>query len=728
MGAVRDGFNNTYADGPSGDPSQPLKSEIRDLGGVIEDAIEGAAAGAIQAGTWAALAAIPGTRIGQPGRSTGPDAGTHTDPVVGGTVDNEGEFTWSESPEGWQRIGDIIDGATLQSAIDGKVSKTGNETIAGVKTFSSAPEVPNESFSLAKLANIATDKLIGRDAAGSGAPGEIGLGAGLEMDGSNNLRVKDEGITLAKLQHISSGRVLGRGTSGDGDPVQLTIGSGLLLGTNNQLNTGVNLQALEYRGMPTGIYQLFVPGTVTDDKAVDVDGAVVDFVGRSLSDYIAVIPSAHYSRSVGGTMVGFYDVDKNPIAAAGTTARVFKAPATARYMRASMTTANKASMVIARGTELPLLSANLSYRFAVRDFMPLTEQVWPALFSASGRRLFPEYKVTERNAEFLERDSPNLFDKRTVISGQRENFGSVVTDATNSTSELIPVLPNTVYSVTEGNYVNEYDADKLYVSGHGTGITSFTTGASTYYLRLTVRNVVLDTFMLVQGGTLPGTYQPYHKYNLASSIVVPLPPGVTKRFQDGIWNVLGDSITQEAYAYWSHLIDPLGVATLNNYGVGGTAIAVRAAPWDTNAMCQRYLTMAEPADLITVLGGTNDFITPVPLGTIASSDPTEFYGALNILFEGLVDRYPTSTIAAFTPLPRQTMVNGASTHLLAYADAILEVGEKFFIPVCDLTRGSIFKPFNADNRTALMDDGLHPTELGHEKVALNQMLRFLEAL
>lgn len=709
MGEIRDAANIVYADGPSGDADQPDKAEVRDLFGLVETKIDGASAGAIQAGTWTALAAIPGTRNGQPGRVTGPDAGTHTDPVAGGTVDNEGEFSWSVSPAGWQRIGDIIDGVTLQANIDaeesariaavsaeataranadaalqtdidGKVGKTGNETVAGIKTFSSAPVVPDASFSLAKLANIA------------------------------------------------SARLVGRGTAGSGAPTQVSIGSALLLGTNNELNAGTNLQSVEFRGMQTGIYQLFVPANATDDTSVTVDGDPFTQSGRSLSDFIPVLPGTLYSRSVGGTMVAFYDSNKAPIVGAGTTARVFKSAATARYMRASMLTTNKASMVIARGTELPTLSANLSYRFAVRDFMPLTEQVWPALFGASGRRLFNEFKVTERNAEFLERDSPNLFDKRAVISGQRENFGSIVADATNSTSELIPVLPNTVYSVTEGNYVNEYDADKLYVSGHGTGITSFTTGASTQYLRLTVRNLVLDTFMLVEGGTLPGTYQPYHKYNLASSINVPLPPGVTKRFQDGIWNVLGDSITQEAYSYWSHLIDPLGVTTLNNYGVGGTAIAVRDAPWDTNAMCQRYLTMAEPADLITVLGGTNDFITPVPLGTIASSDPTEFYGALNILFEGLVDRYPLSTIAAFTPLPRQTMVNGASTHLLAYADAILEVGEKFFIPVCDLTRGSIFKPYNTDNRTALMDDGLHPTELGHEKVALNQMLRFLEAL
>lgn len=35
------------------------------------------------------------------------DAGTHTDPVVGGTVNNSGIFRWSLSPVGWQRLYDV---------------------------------------------------------------------------------------------------------------------------------------------------------------------------------------------------------------------------------------------------------------------------------------------------------------------------------------------------------------------------------------------------------------------------------------------------------------------------------------------------------------------------------------------------------------------------------------------------------------------------------------------
>lgn len=67
--------------------------------------VEGAAAGRVDHVTWAGLSVIVGTRAGQPAQVLGPDAGTHTDPVVGGTVANTGTYIWSTSPVGWRRVG-----------------------------------------------------------------------------------------------------------------------------------------------------------------------------------------------------------------------------------------------------------------------------------------------------------------------------------------------------------------------------------------------------------------------------------------------------------------------------------------------------------------------------------------------------------------------------------------------------------------------------------------------
>lgn len=53
----------------------------------------------------AMCAALTGSTAGQGAEVLDADAGTHIDPVVGGTVNNAGRYTWSASPAGWNRIG-----------------------------------------------------------------------------------------------------------------------------------------------------------------------------------------------------------------------------------------------------------------------------------------------------------------------------------------------------------------------------------------------------------------------------------------------------------------------------------------------------------------------------------------------------------------------------------------------------------------------------------------------
>ncbi len=57
--------------------------------------------------TYAELAAVTGT-AGEGAQVIDSDTGTHTDPVVGGTVSNAGIFIYRTSPAGWERIGDTL--------------------------------------------------------------------------------------------------------------------------------------------------------------------------------------------------------------------------------------------------------------------------------------------------------------------------------------------------------------------------------------------------------------------------------------------------------------------------------------------------------------------------------------------------------------------------------------------------------------------------------------------
>lgn len=96
---------------------RPEKAEIRELGDLIDVSVEGAAAGQVAAETWAALSAIAGTRVGQPAYVPRTDAGSHTDPVVGGSVFNQGSYRWvTDSPGGWLRIDDYPDLNPIQAS------------------------------------------------------------------------------------------------------------------------------------------------------------------------------------------------------------------------------------------------------------------------------------------------------------------------------------------------------------------------------------------------------------------------------------------------------------------------------------------------------------------------------------------------------------------------------------------------------------------------------------
>lgn len=115
-------FNEVYKDGPAGFPNQPDKHDIRSKVAVtlqqqIDKAKEEAQAssqGYKVAESWTQLAGTPGTAVAQPGRVAITDTGTHTDPVVGGTVPNSGEYRWSGSA--WQRVGGVIDAEEVTAA------------------------------------------------------------------------------------------------------------------------------------------------------------------------------------------------------------------------------------------------------------------------------------------------------------------------------------------------------------------------------------------------------------------------------------------------------------------------------------------------------------------------------------------------------------------------------------------------------------------------------------
>lgn len=117
----------------------------------------------------------------------------------------------------------------------------GDKTDITVSSGGTVWTVDAGAITLSKMANLATDRLICRDTAGTGVPEACTVGGGLEFTGTVGLQtsaftgdvtkpagssvqtIANDAVTYAKLQNISiTQRVLGRNTAGAGDPEELT--------------------------------------------------------------------------------------------------------------------------------------------------------------------------------------------------------------------------------------------------------------------------------------------------------------------------------------------------------------------------------------------------------------------------------------------------------------------------------------------------------------------------
>ena len=205
--------------------------------------------------------------------------------------------------------------------------------------------------------------------------------------------------------------------------------------------------------------------------------------------------------------------------------------------------------------------------------------------------------------------------------------------------------------------------------------------------------------------------------------------GIASFWKDKKINFIGDSITYGAYTpvgggshqraekrYCEVACEILG-ATCRNYGSSGTSISSTTYQTPTAAFSRRYTTMDNDADMVVVVGGTNDYGTNVALGSIADTEDISFYGALNVLCKGLVEKYPGKRIVFITPFHRANEgTNSAGFTLAQYRQAIFDVARDVYgFAVLDgWTVG--LSPKNPTIKAEYIVDGLHPNPPGHELI------------
>ena len=137
--------------------------------------------------------------------------------------------------------------ATAKTLLNLTGTNSGDQTITltsdvtGSGTGSFATTIANNAVTFAKMADIATDRLIGRDTAATGDPEAITVGGGIEFTGTGGIQtsaftgdvtksaggtattIANDAVTYAKMQNVSTNdRILGRVTAGAGDVEEIT--------------------------------------------------------------------------------------------------------------------------------------------------------------------------------------------------------------------------------------------------------------------------------------------------------------------------------------------------------------------------------------------------------------------------------------------------------------------------------------------------------------------------
>ena len=145
-----------------------------------------------------------------------------------------------------------------------------------------------------------------------------------------------------------------------------------------------------------------------------------------------------------------------------------------------------------------------------------------------------------------------------------------------------------------------------------------------------------------------------------------------------------------------------------NYGINGNPISNPSNYNEGNnqGMCVRYTEMDNDLDYVVILGGANDKRLNVPIGNNNDNVVTTFKGALNILIQGLLTKYPTKKILFMTNYNRTQDANDLGLHDIDYVDAMIEMCGLYGIPCFDNYRKCGIS-WKTNIQTSWCDEGVY---------------------
>lgn len=195
--------------------------------------------------------------------------------------------------------------------------------------------------------------------------------------------------------------------------------------------------------------------------------------------------------------------------------------------------------------------------------------------------------------------------------------------------------------------------------------------------------------LMINEGTFSSSWTKYEDDILFGKNIY-LPRYVKNELYNLKWNGMGDSLTSAigtAINYLNYISGKYCIVP-RNYGIAGSTIA--SGTDSSNPMVERYVNMDDDADIITIFGGTNDYGAQIKLGEDDSTDTTTFKGALNVMIDCLVKKYPGKRIGFITPMRRADIYK--TVPLETYVNAMVKLCANKGIPCLDLYHNGNLNP------------------------------------
>lgn len=451
---------------------------------------------------------------------------------------------------------------------------------------------------------------------------------------------------------------------------------------------------------------LFNPYTTVDNYFMANSGGYSVSAGFAVSDFIPVVPGETYCGSdyinSGFRFSAYFDSTKTLVAGgSNSTQTSITIPAGVYFIK------------------ITIHDVKLKFNFQFeKGVFPTNRFI--------GYKELKEPLIPISNLKNV-RKTRNLFNRHTVTMGKyMDGSGNITINAAYAYSDFIKLEKGVFYyghdRVNNMRFVTYFDKNKNFLNiGNNSSQNAIflADNSAAEYVIISVSSDRLWAFQLELNAY---TFYEPHGFliggNKTGKTIL-----TNTSWEGGIMGTLGDSLTNQA-AWQPFVCNQTGM-TLLNYGISGTKVADPLGS-DTNAMCRdsRIDAISLTCDLITFLGGTNDWAQSIPIGSITDTTATTFYGALYLVASKLTTRFPTKkilwmtppygTYTAFTTPTAPYEKNDLDFTTKDYGTAVIEVARQWGFPCIDLHANS---GINRLNYTNYLVDRLHWNDIGGIRVA-----------